>query len=150
MREQKMKHLTLSFLCLLIALSGCHRARAPVVVHVFRDRDGAIGKNIDTAIRTISLQKPTTSDGSPIVVATFEFKSYREGLATIGRSQQPDVVIFNSRADSLAANLGGTPTNLNCAPDITCVAAIPSWTSGKTREASELVLKMLSSSLPQS
>jgi len=145
-----MKYLSLSFLTLFILLSASHRAPTPVVVHVFRDRDGAIGKNIDTAIRAIGLQQLTTSDGSPIVVATFEFKSYREGLATIGTKQQPDIVIFDSRADFLATNLGGTPTNLNCAPDVTCAAAIPSWTSGKTREASLLVLRMITSNLPSS
>jgi hypothetical protein len=121
-----------------------------VVVHVFRDRDGAIGKNIDTAIRAIGSQKVTTSDGAPVVVATFEFKSYREGLATIGVGQQPDIVIVDSRNDLPSGNFGGTAVDLKCAPNVTCVGVIPSWASGKTREASERVLTMMGSNLPTS
>ena len=145
-----MKYLALLFLALLMIFSGCRRARTPVVVHVFRDQAGPIAKNIDTAIRTIGLQQLTTSDGTPVMVATFEFKDYREGLATIGTKQQPDIVIVNSQADLPATNLGGKPQNLNCAPGVTCVAVIPSWTSGKTREASERVLSLISSNLPSS
>jgi hypothetical protein len=151
--ENEMKylaHLTLSFLTLLMMASACQQARTPVVVHVFRDHDGTIGKNIDRAIRTIGLQQLTTSDGNPIVVATIEFKDYQEGLATIGMKHQPDIVIFNSRADLPATNLGGEPTKLDCAPGVTCVAVIPSWTTGKNREASERVLDMISSNLPSS
>lgn len=145
-----MKTLRLTLLITLpLLLSACHRT-APVVVHIFRDRDGAIGKNIDTAIRTIGLQKVTTSDGTPVVVATFEFKNYRDGLATVGVSQQPDIVIVDSRADLPSGNLGGTPTDLKCAPNVTCVGVIPSWTSGKTREASERILTMIGNNLPPS
>lgn len=144
-----MKYLIASFLMFCLLLSACHREHAPIVVHVFRDRDGAIGKNIDAAIRAVGLQRLMASDGSPIMIATLEFKNYRDGLATID-AQQPDIVIFDSHANLPAGGLGGTTTDLTCASNVKCVAVIPSWTNGKTREASERVLKMISTNLPQS
>ena len=142
-----MKYLTVVLALLLLVLPACRRKSTPVVVHVFRDHNGVIGKNLDEAIRTIGLEQPRTADGSPIVIATFEFKDYREGLKTIGTTQRPDLVIFDSRADWLASNVGAAPVELACAPDVTCVAAIPSWMAGKDREASERVLGMISSKL---
>ena len=144
-----MKYLTVTCLIFFLMLSACHREQAPVVVHVFRDREGAIGKNIDSAIRAVGLHQIMTADGSPIMIATLEFRNYRDGLAAI-RAQQPDIVILDSRADLPPGNLGDTATDLNCASNVKCVAVIPSWTRGKTREAAEHVLKLITANLPQS
>jgi len=146
----RMRILWAGLLLVPLLLLGCHRTTTPMVVHVFRDRNGAIGKSIDAAIRSIGLQNPRTSSGAPIVIATFEFNNYQEGLATIGVRQQPDLVIVDSRADLPRGAFGGSPEDLKCAPGVTCVGVIPSWVSGKTREASERILMMITSNLPAS
>ncbi len=138
-----MKYLKIGFLTLLTALSACHRQPAPVVVHMFRDHEGARGRNIDTTISAIALQQPTTSDGSPIMIVDIEFRNYKEALPMLKGKFRSDIVIFNSREDWIAATLAGESTDLPCAPKVTCVAMIPSWTTGKTREASGLVLTMM-------
>ena len=127
---------------LLVSLSGCHRDHTPVVVHVFRDRQGDIGKNIGTAIRAIA-SRPLTMSGKPIVIASTEFKDYRAALATLGATRHPDIIILNSGADLPDGDFGGRRAELNCAPRVTCVAVIPSWTSGETRNAAELVMTMI-------
>jgi len=140
-------------LALLMALSmmvACRREATPVVVHVFRDRNGAIGQSLDTSIQKVSRQSLTMPDGTPVVIATLEFKNYDDSLAAIGTKHHPDLVIVNSRADLPTGNFGGSPTDLDCAPSVKCAAVIPSWTGDKTRIASERVLELIKRNLPGS
>ncbi len=139
MRGPTLKYLNLT-LTLFLLLSACRPRRSPIVVHVFRDPDGAVGHKIDAAIRTVGLRGPKTADGTPVVIATFEFKDYREGLATIAKTKRADLIIFDSRPDWAASIIPGPPVDFHCSPGITCVAVIPSWTKGKIREASEHIL----------
>ena len=152
MREGQIRYASIGFglLACMLGLLACHHQQTPVVVHVFRDRDGAVGKNINAAILAIGLQHLTTSDGSPIVIATYELPSYKDALPTLGTKLRPDVVVFNYQADWLASQLGAEPKNLRCARQQICAAAIPSWTTGKNRDASERVLALIGTKLDQS
>jgi hypothetical protein len=140
---------TLAVVYLLLLLIACRRQTTPVVVHIFRDSQGTIGQNLDAAILSVSRQKPTIHNRTLIRVATFEFKTYRDGLRAISSDQKPDIAIFDSRADWEESGIGGAPIDMNCATQVTCVAVIPPWTTGDALSASEQVLHLIRESLHQ-
>jgi hypothetical protein len=134
------------FTVLLSTLSciACSKTgnQEPVVVHVFRDPSA---HETEVAIREISQSRLVTPHNRPILIATQESKSYREGLTMLGKAAHPDLIILNSADDATALELkslvaikSGTKQLFGC---------VPPWTQGEERTAANQVLSRLQTHL---
>jgi|ERR1700730_7050636 len=141
-----MKTLLASLIVLFSVLCcfACSRAdnSTPVVVHVFRDPGAA---EIDTAIREIGQSRLVTPDNRPIVIATLESRSYREGLASLGKDLHPELLILDSFDDAMTADRNSTVAIKS--PTRQYFAVIPSWAQGEVRTAANEVLSRMKTSL---
>jgi hypothetical protein len=131
---------------MFILTSACSQKHSvePIVVHVFRD---PAVTEVDSALRAATKDGLSTPDQEPIVIATYEFKSYSDGLGTLGSQVHPELVILNSPEDVRRANLSPESQSLIRVATNQYYLIVPSWTSAKKREAAEVVVAHLHNEL---
>src|SRR5437763_16468181 len=78
----------------LTTLAACQERKneQPIVVHVFRDRNGPAASWLSEQIGNFQKDKIRTSGGKPIVIATAEPKEYYKTLSDLGGSLKQDIV----------------------------------------------------------
>ena len=125
---------------LLAQFSACSRPLnvAPVVVHLFRDPSSS---EVTRAILTVGEAGLVTLDNRPIVIATEEPRTYREGLTMLGEQSHPDVVILDSVDDSRKID----PTSLSAVrtENGQYFIGIPKWSDREKKNAVERVMAEL-------
>jgi hypothetical protein len=121
-----------------IFASACSQRRSvePIVVHVFRD---AASAEIDSALRAASKNGFSTPHSEPIIIATYEFKSYSDGLGVLGSQVHPELVILTSVEDVQRAKLSAVSQSVVQIATNEYYLIVPSWTSGEKREAAAVV-----------
>ena len=118
----------------------------PVVVHVYRDRDGVIEPWLSEKMQAFQRSGIRTASGRQIVLATAEPNNYLASLADVGFSLKPELVVLNSGSDAevsavLRGELEGA-TRL-CQTSGGCPAFVPSWAKGDPKEAAQAFLTFL-------
>lgn len=128
-----------SLSALIFILSSCSAERAPepVVVHVFRD---PAATEIQSALLALGARRLKTPLGRPVIIATYEPKSYARGLETLGHREHPDLVVFNSPEDARGTNISVPPQSAVEVGGKGFCLVIPPWVSGEQREIAGLVL----------
>lgn len=124
---------------LLVLCGGCSVKNEPdpIVVSVFRDPDAA---ELEKAILAVGFRQLRTSHGRPIVIATYEPKSYADDLMMLGRRYHPQLIIFNSLEDGEKAKLEIPPQGILEVSRKRYYLVIPAWVTGEDREAAQLVM----------
>jgi hypothetical protein len=140
--------LLLTFACCLVASISCrrHEMNSPVVVHIYRDRNGSIEPWLWQEIREFQEAGVRTASGRAIILATYEPADYLKTLGEVGIALKPDLVVLNSASEAdtnpaLKAELNGA--RRLCATAGGCPAFVPSWASGEGREAAQRFLAFL-------
>src|SRR5882757_3012750 len=126
-----MKMIFLTLLTFLCGLScGCFKRGdpTPIVVHVFRD---TMATEIELALRSAGEMQLKTSTGKPILIATMEPTSYREGLTLLEHEAHPEIVLLDSLEDGTKAKIDIPPQSAIPVSKNTFYLVIPSWVSGE-------------------
>jgi hypothetical protein len=135
---------TLSTLILgsLMLLPGCssHHQGPPVVVRIFRDRNGPAAKRLDATILSIGAQNLKVANGQPIIIATMELTSDSATLTRLGKDVRPEIIILDSSSNWRPADFGPPSPGPICPAGSSCVSGIPRWVQGKEREAAGVVI----------
>jgi len=135
-----MKIILIAFLTsILVLFGGCSvkNEPEPIVVSLFRDPDAA---ELEKAILAVGLRQLRTSHGRPIVIATYEPKSYADDLTMLGHRYHPQLIIFNSLEDGEKAKVEVPPQSILEVSRKRCYLVIPAWVTGEDREAAQLVM----------
>jgi hypothetical protein len=135
-----MKITLIAFLISLLMFSGACSVKnepEPIVVGVFRNPDAA---ELEKAILAVGYRQLRTSHGRPIVIATYEPKSYADELTMLGRRYHPELIIFNSPEDGEKAKVEIPPQSSLEVSRKRYYLVIPAWVTGEDREAAQLVM----------
>lgn len=138
-------------LYLLVVLSGC-RAKQPLVLHVYRDRTSAVGRELDRRFYEFSTKQIKSSSGRQIFIATVEPRDYKQMLRDkVGKELLPELIVLNSNADEAvnpivereAAHAINICPAVRACPTVV-PAFIPSWVSNAEElQAAQQVLNAL-------
>lgn len=136
-------------LFLLLGISACNapgRPDAQVVVHCFRDIKSPFEPWLAKVSYEFSMGQPTTKNGKPILIATYETSDFEKMLSDIGTRLHPDLIIV-SAASQIPQNLEISKELKNakniCPSQSPCLALIPSWVQGDQRDATKLYIDFL-------
>ena len=88
--------------CLGAFFSGC-RGKQPIVVHVFRDSDSPLGRELDRRFYQLNAMKLSLSSGQRIVIATLELsQDYKRMLGDRVVSElRPELVNYGNHWNDL-------------------------------------------------
>jgi hypothetical protein len=136
-----MSRLRFVIFALVVTTSGC-RGKQPIVVHVYRDRDSTVGRELDRRFYELGAQDLRLSSGRKVIIATVEAQDDKEMLRKrIGSEIQPQLIVLDSSADAavnpLIERVVAGATNI-CAAVRACPAVVPAFIPSWVSDAQEL------------
>jgi hypothetical protein len=143
-----------TLLALGLAILPACRPKAkmkPVTVRIFRDLRSPYANQLDRRLLEFQATNPHVSDGSPIVLDTFEEAQYKATLQNhIDRDMTAEIVVLNSPEDAASnpavqaelANSVNICASVKACPTVV-PAFVPSSLTGAPAEAGKQLLAFL-------